>query len=110
MCGMCPDVIDGCDQVECGALPRFREDGTRNNRYMRWFTFDDKTWCKHLTEEYGTEKPILADHVRREHWWELEDIPSPNPHPTDCKDHCIEKGWYTLEEVERVIDKLRENE
>lgn len=109
MCGMCPDVIDGCNQIECGALPPIREDGTRNSRYMKWFTFADKTWCKHLTEEHGTDSPILYDHVRRDHYWEEEEWEEPYNDPCWCEDHCWEKGWYSVDAIMKVIEKLREN-
>lgn len=107
MCGMCPDVVDGCDQIECGARPKIREDGTRNPRYMRWFTIDEKTWCKHLTEEYGTDSPALYDHVKR-HYWEEEDW-AREYGPLYCEDQCWEWG-YTEEAIMAVVEKLREKE
>jgi hypothetical protein len=108
MCGMCSDVVDGCDQVECGALPRIREDGTRRNHYMRWFTFDD-VFCKHKEEKYGTTNPSLASHVEIEHDWDTEDIDYSEAvgNPLICDDLCIMNGWYKVIEVKNVVEALR---
>jgi hypothetical protein len=106
VCGMCSDVVDGCDQVECGALPRVREDGTLRSRYMRWFTFDD-VFCKHMVEKYGTTKPSLADHVQIEHYWDEGDGIPEGESPLVCQDKCIENGWFTVIEVKNVVEALR---
>lgn len=110
MCGMCGDVVDGCDQIECGALPKIREDGTRRARYVRWFTFDEDVWCKHLTEEYGTSSPQLADHIMSYHDWELEYDGREEYDPTECDDNCIEWGKWNAADIMAVVHKLRERE
>jgi hypothetical protein len=109
MCGMCPDVVDGCSEIECGALPPVREDGTRRFYYIRWFTLDD-VFCKHLTEQYGTSNPSLADHVQREHYWDENDWIPEGADPLVCDDECVEKGWWTVMEVKNVINALRAQE
>lgn len=57
MCGMCPDVYGGCNKIECGALPPVREDGTRRQRYMRWFTYG-QTPCEHVAAEHVESCPV----------------------------------------------------
>lgn len=54
MCGMCADVIGGCSEIECGALPPRREDGTRRWSYMRWYTLGQVP-CRHVVEGHGLE-------------------------------------------------------
>lgn len=46
MCGLCPDVIGGCDKEECGALPRIDENGNPRSRYFRWYCLGEIP-CEH---------------------------------------------------------------
>lgn len=54
MCGLCPDVVGGCDQVECGATPG----------HMTWFSVDDDVPpCAHVLAQHRN-----ACAVRRGLW------------------------------------------
>lgn len=57
MCGLCPDVYGGCDQIECGARPKVDENGNRRPRYMRWFTYGEIA-CQHVASEHADDCPV----------------------------------------------------
>lgn len=51
MCGLCPDVLDGCWEIECGALPPLDAQGHPRAHYMRWFVWGDDP-CKHVLAKH----------------------------------------------------------
>lgn len=57
MCGMCPDVYGSCAEVECGAFPRLREDGSPRARYMRHYTYGEVA-CVHVAAEHHDDCPV----------------------------------------------------
>lgn len=74
MCLMCPDAVEMCR--EC-SLP-FEGPGPHYG-FHKVFYLEDKTWCSHLTEEFGTDSPSHYYHYQYEHregcpcviedWW-----------------------------------------
>jgi hypothetical protein len=59
---MCSDVLDGCNEIECGALPRLDENGKPRRHYYRWFVFGE-TPCRHVLAKHK-ETCAIRDGVR----------------------------------------------
>ena len=89
MCIACPDFVDYCGADGCRG-PEFLPDG-RPNSYglLRKFYLDTPAFCEHLTREYGTSIPGLADHVRRGHDGD------------DCV--CIREAWWPRAEITAAV-------
>lgn len=61
MCGICPDVIASCDQIECGARSPIDENGKRRFRWMHHFTYGTVP-CRHVLARHGASCAIQNGH------------------------------------------------
>lgn len=57
MCGLCPDVIGSCSEIECGACEPLGPNGERRRWYMRHFTLGEVP-CRHVREGHREACPI----------------------------------------------------
>ena len=77
MCGMCPDVIDGCYDDAC--VLRDAE-GNRLRHYVDWKMAGDE-YCAHLAAKHGHSHALWWDKYGCEH----EECDGPEGrHDADC--------------------------
>jgi len=72
MCYFC-GALESCDKVECGALPRYDENGKPRWHYLRWFYPEEKHLCEHALAKHHEKCAIKHFHDCSCEWPEDED-------------------------------------
>jgi len=94
VCGMCSDYVDDCGEGDC-----YNPELKRGKR-RQFYLMDE--FCEHLTEKWGTKSASMYWHVQYDHGWDFN-----NGTQYACEDECLENGWWTYEELDKVIKAIQ---